>query len=254
MNEVIAFEYLGKAVRGFMSEGGPVFVATDVAQLLGYSDRDQAVRDHCKRARPIADLPVETTGKIRLHGSTRVIDEGDVNRLISKSKLPEAEKIQDWWYDEVIPTIRKTGRYETKPLSTLDMIIASAQELKKVEERVTALEAKPALSYLEVYDAATTQALYAHPLNTYGNIMQDRTMATVEGALLQIDPQYYEARNILADTHKLEALKQYIDKKARTETVQHEGYVNATTLKAEPHYRAAWLINAIKTYVGAYRK
>jgi anti-repressor protein len=83
MNEVIAFEYLGKAVRGFMSEGGPVFVATDVAQLLGYSDRDQAVRDHCKRARPIADLPVETTGKIRLHGSTRVIDEGDVCRGVS---------------------------------------------------------------------------------------------------------------------------------------------------------------------------
>jgi prophage antirepressor-like protein len=249
MNEVIAFEYLGRAVRGFMSEGGPVFVATDVAQLLGYSDRDQAVRNHCKRARQAN--PVETTG---LHPMTKFIGEGDVNRLIAGSKLPTAEKIQDWWYDEVIPTIRKTGRYETKPLSTLDMIIASAQELKRVEERVTALEAKPALSYLEVYDAATTQALYAHPLNTYGNIMQDRTMATVEGALLQIDPQYYEARNILADTHKLEALKQYIDKKARTETVQHEGYVNATTLKAEPHYRAAWLINAIKTYVGAYRK
>jgi prophage antirepressor-like protein len=254
MKDLARFQYCGASVRGFIAAGAPLFVASDVARLLGYADVDKAVRDHCKRQRPVASLPAETAGYFPVHGKTLVIDEGDVNRLISKSKLTEAEKIQDWWYDEVIPTIRKTGKYETKPLSTLDMIIASAQELKNVEERVTALEAKPTLSYLEVYDAATSQSRYAHTLNTFGNITQDRTMIAVESALLQIDPQYDEARNILADTRKLEGLKQYIDKKARTEEVQHEGYVNASTLKAEPHYRTSWIINSIKTYIGAYRK
>ncbi len=37
------------------------------------------------------------------------ISEGDVYRLITHSKLPAAEKFESWVFDEVIPSIRKTG-------------------------------------------------------------------------------------------------------------------------------------------------
>lgn len=40
-----------------------------------------------------------------------LIPEGDVYRLIMKSKLPSAEKFESWVFDEVLPTIRKTGGY-----------------------------------------------------------------------------------------------------------------------------------------------
>lgn len=42
-----------------------------------------------------------------------VIPEGDLYRLIVHSQLPEAEKFERWVFDEVLPTIRKTGKYET---------------------------------------------------------------------------------------------------------------------------------------------
>lgn len=41
----------------------------------------------------------------------KFIPEGDVYRLITHSKLPAAEKFESWVFDEVIPSIRKTGGY-----------------------------------------------------------------------------------------------------------------------------------------------
>ena len=39
------------------------------------------------------------------------IPEGDVYRLIVKSKLPSAEKFESWVFDTVLPSIRKNGGY-----------------------------------------------------------------------------------------------------------------------------------------------
>ena len=44
----------------------------------------------------------------------KVIPESDVYRLIMRSGLDAAERFQDWVTNDVLPTIRKTGRYETK--------------------------------------------------------------------------------------------------------------------------------------------
>ena len=40
-----------------------------------------------------------------------VIPESDVYRLITHSKLPTAERFEKWVFDEVLPSIRKTGSY-----------------------------------------------------------------------------------------------------------------------------------------------
>lgn len=39
------------------------------------------------------------------------IPEGDVYRLITHSKLPSAERFERWVFDEVLPSIRRTGGY-----------------------------------------------------------------------------------------------------------------------------------------------
>ena len=41
----------------------------------------------------------------------KIITEGDMYRLIMKSKLPSAEKFEEWVCDEILPSIRKTGGY-----------------------------------------------------------------------------------------------------------------------------------------------
>ena len=91
-----------------MLEGEPWFVAADVAKALGYAGPNDAIAAHCratvKRSTPIS-------GKMQ---EINFISEGDVYRLITHSKLPAAEKFESWVFDEVIPSIRKTGGYIAK--------------------------------------------------------------------------------------------------------------------------------------------
>lgn len=74
-----------------------------LANALGYARPNDAIAAHCratvKRSTPIS-------GKIQ---EINFISEGDVYRLITHSKLPAAEKFESWVFDEVIPSIRKTG-------------------------------------------------------------------------------------------------------------------------------------------------
>ena len=106
MNELQVFNNdLFGEIRFVEVEGKPYAVAKDVAKALGYSDTDQAIRKHCKRA---ISQPVKTTGQVR---NMKVIPEGNIYRLITRSKLPSAEKFETWVFDEVLPQIRKTGGY-----------------------------------------------------------------------------------------------------------------------------------------------
>jgi hypothetical protein len=85
----------------------PLFVASDVAKALGYKRPSDAYKQHCKGT--VKHRTLQTAGgKQKL----RVIHEPDVYRLIFGSKLKSAVQFQDWVFDEVLPAIRKTGKYE----------------------------------------------------------------------------------------------------------------------------------------------
>lgn len=94
-----------------IEEGDKIyFVASDVAKALGYSNPRDAVLRHC-RCVVKRDVP-HPQGKGTLQ--MNVIPEGDVYRLAAHSELPSAEKFESWVFDEVLPTIRKTGSYSMK--------------------------------------------------------------------------------------------------------------------------------------------
>lgn len=94
------------SIRTLLRDGDPWAVAKDVAEALGYADTDQAIRQHCKKAKNLNDYyPV--TGLT----PPKIIPEGDLYRLIFRSKLPQAEDFRDWVCEEVLPSIRKTGAY-----------------------------------------------------------------------------------------------------------------------------------------------
>lgn len=88
-------------------EGEIWFVGTDVTKLLGYVNSSEAIRRHCKeRGCIIHSIPVKNGNQSML-----LINEPNLYRLIVKSKLPSAEKFEDWVFEEVIPSIRKKGYY-----------------------------------------------------------------------------------------------------------------------------------------------
>lgn len=92
-------------IRTFQQGNTILFCGNDVAKSLGYSDCPKAVRTHCKG---VAEISTPTKGGVQ---AMKFIPEGDVYRLIISSKLPTAEKFEKWVFDEVLPTIRKTGGY-----------------------------------------------------------------------------------------------------------------------------------------------
>ena len=95
-------------VRIIVIDGTPHFVAVDVAKALGYYVPKDAVSQHCRRA-----VKHRLSDNHGVPHDYNVIPESDVYRLIIRSNLPTAEKFQDWVFEEVLPSIRKTGAYNT---------------------------------------------------------------------------------------------------------------------------------------------
>ncbi len=129
------------------TENGKVmFKATDVAKALGYSDPPKAVRMHCKGV-AILSTPSENQFGAVVMQPTRYITEADIYRLVMRSKLPEAEKFQDWVCEEVLPSIRKHGGYLTdaalqRVVTEPDFLIGLANAIKEERKNRLAVEAK----------------------------------------------------------------------------------------------------------------
>ena len=106
MSNIIPFAFSGHDVRVVQKDGEPLFVGNDVCAALGYSDGPGAIKKHCKGSPKW--LPLSTnSGKQR----TRILTEGDVMRLIVRSKLPAAQEFEKLVFDTILPTIRRTGSY-----------------------------------------------------------------------------------------------------------------------------------------------
>ncbi len=105
--QIIPFAFGGKTVRAVPDESGePCFVGKDVCDALGYLNHNKAMNDHCKGV--TKRYPLQTAGGMQ---ELRVISEPDVMRLIVSSNLPAAEAFERLVFEEILPTIRKTGRY-----------------------------------------------------------------------------------------------------------------------------------------------
>lgn len=108
MNEVKIFEHaqFGR-LRTLDMDGRPYFVAKDVAEALGYAKTRNAIQAHCRYALKQGVPHPQGKGVIKMN----IIPEGDVYRLVAHSKLPAAERFEGWVFDEVLPKIMRTGRY-----------------------------------------------------------------------------------------------------------------------------------------------
>lgn len=138
-NEIKIFENpdFGQ-VRVIIENGEPLFVAKDVAVLLGYQNPTEAIATHCKSA----DIEKRYVAHLNGVGGTKlqVVKEANLYRLIMRSKLQNAEKFQDWVVEEVLPSIRKTGSYSIKPMSPAEIIIAQGQALLALEQKQLELQ------------------------------------------------------------------------------------------------------------------
>ena len=130
MNELQIFNFESNEVRTLLVEDKPYFVANDVARTLGYVNPSKATNDHCKKS-----LKTRGNDSLGRQQEFKVIPESDVYRLVFRSKLPEAEKFEEWVTEKVLPSIRKTGSYQT-PMTQEDIMIATLENQKEIKQRL----------------------------------------------------------------------------------------------------------------------
>ena len=173
---ITPFNFNDHAVRVLQIEDAPWFVATDVAESLGYKSP--------KDAASYLDDDEKGSAIVRTPGGDQkltVINESGLYALVLRSRKPEARKFAKWVTSEVLPAIRKTGKYERTSLPytaqprdklTLDqgdelrsMLETAAQKLPP-EKRGTFLQSGWAklkkhtgVNYRQIPQAAHTDAL-----------------------------------------------------------------------------------------------
>lgn len=146
MNELNVFESEEFGALNVIRIGQKEYIeATQAARMLGHSNpRDAVIRLCYEDGVVFSDVGVVTgknadnTQRIQ-YIKKKFIDEGNLYRLIVRSKLPSAKRFERWIMDEVLPSIRKNGLYMkdeiiNKTLEDPDFIIEMATKLKKERE------------------------------------------------------------------------------------------------------------------------
>ena len=138
MNEITVFnnDEFG-SIRTVTIENEPWLVGKDVAEVLGYTNPSKALADHVDTEDKLNN---ETLLSLGQRGGW-LINESGLYSLIMSSKLPTAKKFKRWVTSEVLPSIRKTGSY-SKPMSELEILQHSINQLVEQERKLKALEAQ----------------------------------------------------------------------------------------------------------------
>jgi prophage antirepressor-like protein len=136
-------------VRVTEVNGQIMFAASEVAKCLGYENPAEAVIYHCKSGNIEKCYFAHSNGIGGVY--VNFIPESEVYRLIIHSKLPEAEKFQDWVFEEVLPTIRKHGGYiaakadETTEELMARALVVAQEALNRQRQRLQMIEGEKAL-------------------------------------------------------------------------------------------------------------
>ncbi|VTZ26121.1 hypothetical protein MPC4_110066 [Methylocella tundrae] len=115
----VEFKFEGHVVRTVSKDDETWFVAADVCEVLELTDTGKTVER--------LDDDEKGTNTIRTLGGPQnllTVNESGLYNLIFTSRKPEARKFRKWVTNEVLPTIRKTGLYETEKADAAPQIDA----------------------------------------------------------------------------------------------------------------------------------
>ncbi len=127
MHEITPFKFDNQDVRVITDENGePLFVGKDICEALGYADPTTAIRSHCRGVQKLHPIP-DSLGRMQ---ETRMLSEPDVMRLMTNSTMPEAEKFERLVFEEILPTIRRTGSYSAAKKPSPDTSIPATKEFR----------------------------------------------------------------------------------------------------------------------------
>lgn len=144
--QAISFSFENTAVRTLGTPELPLFVAIDVVKALGFKDTINPIKRHVD-PEDLIKAEVETKGGVQ---TLNCVNQSGLYALIFGSKLESAKRFKRWVTSEVLPAIRRTGRYECPVAATLT--IDAAQQLA-VKKAVAKRAKNVAVHYQTLYRA-----------------------------------------------------------------------------------------------------
>lgn len=137
------FSFENSQVRTLGTPDLPLFVAIDVASALGFQKPSNAVSQHVDSEDLIKQ---EITDKLGRAQTVNCVNESGLYALIFGSKLESAKRFKRWVTSEVLPAIRKTGRYEAQETIT-------PAEQRAIQREVAIRAHKTSSNYRTIYRA-----------------------------------------------------------------------------------------------------
>lgn len=193
MNDLQIFnnEEFGQ-IRTVEIDGEPWFVGKDIANALDYKNSTVALQDNVD-AEDKGVTKVSTLGGMQ---EMTIINESGLYSMVFGSRLPNAKKFKHWVTSEVLPTIRKTGKYEVQQtpktyLEALKALVASEEEKQRLA--IENAEMKPKAEFADAIIASNTTIL----VGDFAKILKQNGIDTGQNRLFKwfVDNHYLFKRN-----------------------------------------------------------
>ena len=112
MSNLTIFNFENTPVQTIVENNEIFFRATQLAELLQYKNPHDALRKHVDSDDLAKREIVNTVNK---RAQVLFVNESGMYSLVLSSKLEQAKKVKRWITKEVLPQIRKTGKYQLQP-------------------------------------------------------------------------------------------------------------------------------------------
>lgn len=195
MKSVFSFE--NHKIRTSGDFENPLFVATDICIALGHSNPRKAVADLVE-SENIVKSPVATNGGTQI---MNCVNESGLYELAFGSRVESAKRFKKWVVTEVLPQIRRTGRYEC-PLANSATNDAKINETEQyeIQEAIRKRAKNCSVHYQTIY-----HALYdKFKIPSYKDLHRDQLSAALTFIeMVQLSPQIEAPKTQVPDGYYL---------------------------------------------------
>jgi prophage antirepressor-like protein len=115
MNDLLCFDFNEQAVRVILIDAAPWWVAADICAILGLGNVTMAIRKLDNDQITLNQIEGASNGK-----PVNLVSESGLWTLVLRSDKPQAVAIRRWLTGEVLPALRRTGRYAMPGADQLD--------------------------------------------------------------------------------------------------------------------------------------
>ena len=134
-NDIQLFNYKDYALRTVEIEGEFWFIAKDVCDILGYTNVTKTLNDHLDDDERNTLTIRERTSSKGGNPNMNVINESGLYTLIMRSNKKEAKKFRKWVTSEVLPNLRKTGKYSLNDSEYENYSIENVEEIEETKTK-----------------------------------------------------------------------------------------------------------------------